>query len=189
MLLGNAPMGANLVPQRRRNISRLGPSSNCYIPQRCVWRCHARQPYRSGSASRQHRRLLDRLCRIGPKGDLYKFWVDGTGSSGFKRDPYARELATDAAFPNCSSIIRSASAYPWHDSSFVTPDFSDMIVYQLHIGTLCVREARKFIHLPRCGGKFPYLAHLGVNILQPLPVDEVEVEPSLGYNGADFIFP
>src|SRR5271154_3262912 len=39
-------------------------------------------------------------------GDLHKFWIEGTGSSGFKRDPYARELAADAGFPDSSSIIR-----------------------------------------------------------------------------------
>ena len=64
------------------------------------------------------------------EGDLYHFWVAGTGSKGYKRDPYARELATDAPFPTCSCIIRAADAYPWHDSGFVTPDFTNMIVYQ-----------------------------------------------------------
>ena len=63
------------------------------------------------------------------EGDLYRFWVNGppTGSTGYKRDPYARELATDSPFPNCSCIVRS-SAYPWHDAAFVTPDFTNMIV-------------------------------------------------------------
>src|ERR1700721_631838 len=69
------------------------------------------------------------------EGDLYHFWVVGPGSSGYKRDPYARELATDAPFPNGSCIIRSANAYPWHDAAFVTPDFTNMIIYQAHIGT------------------------------------------------------
>ncbi|MGA2880065.1 MAG: 1,4-alpha-glucan branching protein, partial [Bryobacteraceae bacterium] len=62
------------------------------------------------------------------EGDLYHFWVTGAGSSGYKRDPYARQLATDAPFPTCSCIIRSGTGYPWHDASFVTPDFSNMIV-------------------------------------------------------------
>jgi 1,4-alpha-glucan branching enzyme len=44
------------------------------------------------------------------EGDLYHFWVAGAGSSGYKRDPYARELARDGVFPNCSCIIRSATA-------------------------------------------------------------------------------
>jgi 1,4-alpha-glucan branching enzyme len=29
------------------------------------------------------------------EGDLYHFWVTGAGSSGYKRDPYARQLATE----------------------------------------------------------------------------------------------
>ena len=40
-------------------------------------------------------------------GDLYHFWVTGAGSSGYKRDPYARELVPNAPFPNCNCIIRS----------------------------------------------------------------------------------
>src|SRR5579859_1307998 len=71
------------------------------------------------------------------EGDTYGFYVVGQGSSGYKRDPYARELANDPAlpFPVCLSVIRAASEYPWHDTGFRTPDFSDMVVYQLHIGT------------------------------------------------------
>ena len=41
-------------------------------------------------------------------GDLYHFRVTGAGSSGYKRDPHARELVPNAPFPNCSCIIRSA---------------------------------------------------------------------------------
>ena len=123
------------------------------------------------------------------EGDLYRFWVAGPGSSGYKRDPYARELATDAPFPNCSCLIRSATAYPWHDSAFVTPDFSNMIIYQLHIGTYdpsAPGVASTFLDVI---GKIPYLVALGVNVLQPLPIDEVETDPSMGYNGADYFSP
>jgi len=68
-------------------------------------------------------------------GDLYKYYVVGAGSVGYKRDPYARELTSSATFPfgvNC--IVRSPDSYPWHDQSFVTPDYSNLIIYQLHIG-------------------------------------------------------
>src|SRR5207247_3990271 len=54
----------------------------------------------------------------------YTFHVVGSGSRGVKRDPYARELAVDAPFPNCSCLIRNPRAYPWHDQTFRTPDFS-----------------------------------------------------------------
>lgn len=123
------------------------------------------------------------------EGDLYHFWVDGPGSHGYKRDPYARELAQDAAFPTCSCIIRHATVFPWHDTSFVTPDFTNMLVYQLHVGTYAISRpgiASTFLDVI---GKIPYLVALGVNVLQPLPVDEVETDPSMGYNGADYFSP
>jgi 1,4-alpha-glucan branching enzyme len=123
------------------------------------------------------------------EGDLYRFWVDGPGSSGYKRDPYARQLATDAPFPDCSCVIRSATAYPWHDAAFVTPDFSNMIIYQLHVGTYdpgTPGVASTFLDVI---AKIPYLVALGANVLQPLPIDEVETDPSLGYDGADYFSP
>jgi len=75
--------------------------------------------------------------------------VVGEGSSGYKRDPYARELANDPAepFPVCSAVVRSANAIHGMTSEkdgagFRAPEFSDMVVYQLHIGT----------YAPKCPG-------------------------------------
>ena len=38
-------------------------------------------------------------------------------------------------WPNPDCILRSAASFPWQDRSWRTPDFRDLIVYQLHIGT------------------------------------------------------
>ncbi len=38
-------------------------------------------------------------------------------------------------------------------------------------------------------GKIEYLQALGINVLQPLPVDEFETTFSMGYNGADYFSP
>ena len=122
-------------------------------------------------------------------GDLYRFYVVGTGSSGYKRDPYAREIGLDAPFPNCSCVIRTATAYPWHDAAFVTPDFSNMIVYQLHIGSYAPASPGAASTFLDVIGKIEYLAALGINVLQPLPITELETDPSLGYNGADYFSP
>ncbi|MGD0628718.1 MAG: alpha amylase C-terminal domain-containing protein [Terracidiphilus sp.] len=123
------------------------------------------------------------------EGDLYQIYVTGTGSSGNKRDPYARELAMDAPFPASSSILRNANAYPWHDASFVTPDFSNMIVYQIHIGTYAISTPGVAATFLDVIGKIPYLVSLGINVLQPLPVDEMEDNPNMGYSGADLFSP
>ena len=129
-------------------------------------------------------------------GDTYLFYVVGPGSSGIKRDPYARELANDPAtpFPLCPAIIRSANAYPWHDAAFRTPDFAGMVVYQLHIGTYAPASPGQTSTYLDVLSKLPYLTALGVNVVQPLPVYEEEDSPSqgypgLGYQGADLFSP
>ena len=122
-------------------------------------------------------------------GDQYRFWVIGIGSSGYKRDPYARELGPKEAFPNCFSILRRSDSYLWHDKGFRTPDFSDMVIYQAHIGTFAVSRAGVASNFLDVATKIPHLADLGINVLQPLPIDEQEVTPSMGYGGADLFAP
>jgi 1,4-alpha-glucan branching enzyme len=121
-------------------------------------------------------------------GDTYRFYVVGEGSSGYKRDPYARELANDPAapFPVCPAVVRPAAAYPWHDAGFRAPDYSDMVVYQLHIGTYAPAFpgwAGTYLDVIE---KVEYLVELGINVVQPLPVYEMEDSPSLGYPGLGY---
>ncbi len=115
----------------------------------------------------------------------YMFYVDGLGSSGPKRDPYARELASP--FPG-SCIIRDPS-FSWHETGYVTPDFSDFVIYQLHVGVFYAPR------LPECGtfldvaSKIPYLSDLGITIIQLLPIQEYSTPFSEGYNNLDFYSP
>jgi 1,4-alpha-glucan branching enzyme len=121
-------------------------------------------------------------------GDPYRFWVEGEGSTGYKRDPRAREL-DPSGFPDCVSIVRARDGFPWHDADFVTPDFSDMVIYQLHVGTYAIDRpgvASTFLDVAL---KIPYLADLGINVLQPLPIHEQEANPNMGYAGADLFSP
>jgi 1,4-alpha-glucan branching enzyme len=121
-------------------------------------------------------------------GDRYRFWVEGEGSSGYKRDPCARELDPDG-FPSCFAVVRASEGFPWHDQDFVTPDFSDMVIYQLHVGTYAISRpgvASTFLDVAL---KIPHLADLGINVLQPLPIDEQEANPNMGYGGADLFSP
>jgi 1,4-alpha-glucan branching enzyme len=74
----------------------------------------------------------------------------------------------DAPFPNFSCVIRG-TGYPWHDADFVTPEFSEMIVYQIHIGIYNVTTPGKASTFLDIIERLPYLQTLGVNVLQPLP--------------------
>jgi 1,4-alpha-glucan branching enzyme len=116
----------------------------------------------------------------------YLFYVVGAGSEGPKRDPYAREL--EAPFPS-DCIVRKTD-FPWHNTGYVTPEFQNFVIYQLHVGTFFTP------HLPGKGGTFldvarkiPHLAELGITAVQLLPIQEFQTQFSLGYNGTDYYSP
>jgi 1,4-alpha-glucan branching enzyme len=128
-------------------------------------------------------------------GTHYRYFIVGDGGSGFKRDPWARELEL-YGYPNCDCLVRNTETYPWHDEGFHAPAFNDLIVYQLHVGVFYARDERgtdirkdrtsKFLDVL---DRVEYLADLGVNAIQPLPVVEFQGEWSLGYNGSDLFSP
>ena len=118
------------------------------------------------------------------EGQKYKFFITGPDGPGYKRDPYAREVHD----PEWNCIVRRPT-FPWHDTGFTTPQFSDFVIYQLHVGAF-------FTRLPPNPGTFldvvdriPYLVDLGVTVLQLLPVQEFPGNFSLGYNGTDYFSP
>ncbi len=71
-----------------------------------------------------------------------------------------------------------------------------MIIYQFHIGTYYGRDAagnddrrgRDCTFLDVLD-RIEYLAQLGVNAVEPLPINEFETETSQGYNGSDLFSP
>jgi 1,4-alpha-glucan branching enzyme len=135
------------------------------------------------------------LAGVG-EGYRYMFWVAGLGSQGLKRDPYARELTTDPAFPACCCILRSSASYPWHDGLWRAPDFRDLVIYQLHVGTWWALDARGVDVRATRGGWFldvgarlGYLRALHINAIQLLPIQEYPTRYSEGYNGVDYYSP
>jgi 1,4-alpha-glucan branching enzyme len=130
------------------------------------------------------------------EGDRYKFYVVGRGDSGFKRDPYARELTTPQDFPGskdfpaCDCVVRDPSKYQWRSKNFRPPGFNDLVIYQLHVGTFFGPQRGQgrgnFLDVVE---KIDHLVRLGVNALEPLPIDEAGSDPSRGYDGRDYFSP
>jgi 1,4-alpha-glucan branching enzyme len=126
-------------------------------------------------------------------GDRYRFFVVGQGGSGFKRDPYARELGPN--HPDCDCIVRDPSTYNWHDNRYQRLPFKDLIVYQFHVGTF-YRTVNNQDDRPNhiatlldALERMPDIADLGVNAVEPLPIDECVGDVTLGYNGTDYFSP
>jgi 1,4-alpha-glucan branching enzyme len=117
--------------------------------------------------------------------DTYKYWITGPSGPGWKRDPYARELLE----PNWDCVVR-ATDFPWHDTGFQTPEFHNFVIYQLHVGAFYTP------HFPPKTGTFldvvdkiPYIADLGVTVMQLMPIQEFPGDFGLGYNGTDYYSP
>jgi len=162
-----------------------------------TWAPNARSVHVIGSFN-EHRRSDSSLLNRDGQGhwlgfipgvedrDRYLFYVVGTGSEGPKRDPYAREL--EMPFPG-ECVVRE-SDFPWHETDFVTPQFQDFVIYQLHVGTYYTPRAPQ-----HCGSfldvalKLPHLARLGVTALQVMPIQEFPTQYSMGYNGTDYYSP
>jgi len=193
----NTPMGANLVPG--------GATFRVWAPQ-------AREVYvslpapgeaRDAPFVRQPEKLLvkhgdDHWTGFFPgvgDGTLYRFFVVGNGSSGYKRDPYARELEMGGS-GDWRCIVRDPNSYPWHDHGYRPPAFNDLIVYQFHFGQFYAKDGAgrdirpgrvcKFLDVV---DRIEYFADLGVNALMPLPFQEYPTPNSRGYNGSDLFSP
>jgi 1,4-alpha-glucan branching enzyme len=129
-------------------------------------------------------------------GDPYLFFIEGDGGSGWKRDPFARELSAVPPYPNSFCVVRDPATYPWHDGAWRSPSFSDLVIYQLHVGTWWAQDAAgNDVRATRGGtfldvaAKLDYLVGLGFNAIQLLPIQEFETPNSLGYNGTDLFSP
>ncbi|MBF5094984.1 hypothetical protein F1643_11300 [Azospirillum sp. INR13] len=134
-------------------------------------------------------------CRSGRRGAVPVLDPWQGRATGFKRDPYARELGTHPPFPNCPCLVRGSAGYPWHDEGWRSPAFRDLVIYQLHIGVFWAadfqgRDRRtgygRFLDVVE---KIPYLRDLGINAIQPLPIQEYDGEIGLGYSGLDYFSP
>lgn len=129
------------------------------------------------------------------EGDPYRFWVVGNAGAGLKRDPRARSLGVNPAYPNCDCIVRAPDAFPWHDQGFQPPAFNDYLLYQLHVGAFYRVDAAGNDQRKQIGrfldvlDRVDYLRDLGINAVQLLPIQEFPTETSLGYNNLDFYSP
>ncbi len=130
------------------------------------------------------------------EGAEYEFWIVGSGSSGRKRDPYARALTLVPAWPESNCLVTQPQGFPWHDAGFRPPRFHKLVLYQLHVGAYWSTDAHGADRRSARPGRFldllfrlDYLVELGVNAVQLLPIQEFPTARSLGYNGTDYFSP
>lgn len=129
----------------------------------------------------------------------YQYWVDGTLKVA---DPYTEKVLD----PQYDSFI-SASVYPnlktypsgktsgvvsvmntgeqsfsWTANSFKRPEAKDLVIYELHMRDFLAAHDYRTLE-----DSLNYLARLGINAIELMPVNEFEGNSSWGYNPS-FLF-
>ena len=184
----STPMGGNVLPVGKGTTFRVwGPSA---LNISVLWG-FSQAPDRTWSHCKEGKLVrMDGGHWAGfepelASGDRYLFHVEGPGSKGPKRDPHARDLTDDPAWPDCQCLLYNPESFPWHDRSWKPPQFHDLSIFQFHVGTWSFPMGRSKGSFLDVIERLPYLKSLGISAIQPLPIGEFPGFFSLGYNNVD----
>lgn len=112
------------------------------------------------------------LDAAGQAGDLYQYRF---GDSQGWPDPASRWQPSGVHGP---SMVIDPSAYQWSDDNWAAPPFSQLVVYELHLGTFTPAGTfRSAIE------RLDHLVTLGVNAVELMPVADFQGERNWGYDG------
>jgi 1,4-alpha-glucan branching enzyme len=119
-------------------------------------------------------------------GQQYNFLITNAATAAVltRVDPYSRSFKIRGG---PSLVAPSDTQYA--DSSYTTPLWNEMVIYELHVGTFVTDTT-----LAQPGGTFAsaatkldYLRDLGINAIEIMAAGEFETDSSWGYNPA-YIF-
>lgn len=110
-------------------------------------------------------------------GQEYRFVIYNGEQRLERNDPYARQLTSSVG----NSVI-TTRGFEWDNDEYRAPAWHEMVIYELHVGTFNRDRENKPGTFKTLIEKLPYLAELGVNTLQLLPVNEFPGDFSWGYN-------
>lgn len=117
--------------------------------------------------------------QLPPGSYAYQFVIDGETVIS---DPYAREIRWTEASPQPHAIVEvGEAAYQWSDDGFSIKPLNQLVIYELHVGDFSPEGTFDGIIT-----RLDYLANLGVDAIELMPVQEFPGDRSWGYNPAYF---
>lgn len=113
-------------------------------------------------------------------GDAYQFAITTAGGDVLMRnDPRARKVSNSAG-----NSLLYPDDFDWGDDDFQMPGWNELVIYEMHIGTFNVTEEGKPGTFATAMEKLDYLADLGINCVEVMPICEFAGDFSWGYNPA-----
>jgi len=118
-------------------------------------------------------------------GQEYKYVLNGGVS--WKKDPRGRKVTYSGQGSGANSIIYDPGAFDWQGINPPEPWQNDLVIYEMHVGAF---------YDPSPGNGFPgtfydavnlldYIAEMGINAVEVMPVAEFPGDYSWGYNPAE----
>jgi maltooligosyltrehalose trehalohydrolase len=111
-------------------------------------------------------------------GDLYAYRLDGEGPFP---DPASRFQPAGVHGP---SAVVDPSTFTWSDDAWQGIALPDAVFYELHVGTFSPQGT-----FEGAAERLPYLADLGVTVVELMPVAEFPGSRNWGYDGVSLFAP
>lgn len=127
-----------------------------------------------------------RSIPLSPEGNGYFNGVDADGRAG---DLYKYEFDHGTSWPDpasrcqplgvhAPSMVIDPGDFEWSDESWRAPSFTQLIIYELHIGTFTPEGT-----FNAAATKLDYLANLGVTAIELMPLGDFPGDRNWGYDG------
>ena len=113
-------------------------------------------------------------------GTRYQYRLGGAGEQTFP-DPASRFQPEGVHGP---SQVIDPSAFTWTDAAWRAPDFSSLVIYELHVGTFTPAGTFR-----AAIDRLPALAELGVTAVEIMPVADFPGDRNWGYDGVAIFAP
>jgi 1,4-alpha-glucan branching enzyme len=114
-------------------------------------------------------------------GQAYQYLI-ATGAGLLTRvDPYARRVVNSSGQAT-RAVIYDHRAFDWGEAGFASPGWTELVIYELHIGSFNEHGGEATGTLGDAAAKLPYLRDLGVNAVELLPLASFEGALSWGYD-------
>jgi 1,4-alpha-glucan branching enzyme len=154
-----------------------------------VWAPHADQVYVTGTFndwSKQDHPLAHEgngywsVDVLGAKpGDEYRYLIVSGDRTISRIDPYAKDVTSSVG-----NAVVCDSRFDWQETGFSTPPWTEMVIYEMHVGTFNDQPGGAPGNLDKAIEKLDYLQALGINTVQLMPPMEFAGGFSWGYNPA-----
>ena len=116
-------------------------------------------------------------------GQAYQYLITtGSGELPPRVDPYARQVVNNGNGQATKAVIYDEGAFDWGETTFASPGWSELVIYELHVGSFNELPGQTIGTLDDAAAKLPYLQDLGINAVELLPVATFEGAVSWGYD-------